>query len=61
MRAASPVGGFRPGSSEAGFSVNAGRKIAMLVCAACVMPIVSVYSGKALWPSVLLIGLAAAH
>jgi ACS family hexuronate transporter-like MFS transporter len=43
-----------------GFSVNAGRKIAMLVCAVCVMPIVSVYSGRGLWPSVLLIGLAAA-
>jgi ACS family hexuronate transporter-like MFS transporter len=43
-----------------GFSVNAGRKIAMLVCAVCVMPIVSVYSGRGLWPTVLLIGLAAA-
>jgi len=32
----------------------------MLVCAVCVMPIVSVYSGRGLWPSVLLIGLAAA-
>ena len=45
---------------KAGFSVNAARKAAMLVCAACVVPIISVYSGKALWPSVLLIGLAAA-
>ena len=43
-----------------GFSVNAGRKVAMLVCAACVVPIISVYSGGGLWPSVLLIGLAAA-
>jgi MFS transporter, ACS family, hexuronate transporter len=43
-----------------GFSVNAGRKIAMLVCSVCVIPIVSVYSGRGLWPSVLLIGLAAA-
>ena len=34
----------------------------MLVCAASVVPIISVYSGKGLWPSVLLIGLvAAAH
>ena len=45
---------------KGGFSVNAGRKIAMLVCAVCVMPIISVYSGRGLWPSVLLIGLAAA-
>lgn len=45
---------------KAGFSVNAARKAAMLVCAACVVPIISVYSGKALWPTVLLIGLAAA-
>jgi ACS family hexuronate transporter-like MFS transporter len=45
---------------KAGFSVNTGRKAAMLVCAASVVPIISVYSGKGLWPSVLLIGLAAA-
>ena len=45
---------------KTGFSVNVARKAAMLVCAACVVPIISVYSGKGLWPSVLLIGLAAA-
>jgi ACS family hexuronate transporter-like MFS transporter len=45
---------------KAGVSVNLARKAAMLVCAACVVPIVSVYSGRGLWPSVLLIGLAAA-
>ena len=45
---------------KAGVSVNAARKAAMLVCAACVVPIISVYSGKGLWPTVLLIGLAAA-
>lgn len=45
---------------KAGVSVNAARKAAMLVCAACVVPIVTVYSGKGLWPTVLLIGLAAA-
>lgn len=45
---------------KTGFSVNVARKAAMLVCAACVVPIISVYSGKALWPSVLMIGLAAA-
>jgi len=32
----------------------------MLVCTACVVPIISVYSGRGLWPAVLLIGLAAA-
>lgn len=45
---------------KAGFSVNAARKAAMLLCAACVVPIISVYRGKGLWPTVLLIGLAAA-
>jgi MFS transporter, ACS family, hexuronate transporter len=45
---------------KTGVSVNAARKAAMLVCAACVVPIISVYSGKGLWPTVLLIGLAAA-
>jgi len=45
---------------KAGVSVNVARKAAMLVCAACVVPIVSVYSGRGLWASVLLIGLAAA-
>ena len=45
---------------KAGFSVNVARKVAMLVCAVCVVPIISVYSGKGLWPTVLLIGLAAA-
>jgi MFS transporter, ACS family, hexuronate transporter len=45
---------------RAGFSVNAARKTAMLVCAACVVPIISVYSGRGLWPTVAVIGLAAA-
>ena len=45
---------------RAGYSVNVARKTAMLVCAVCVVPIISVYSGKGLWPTVLLIGLAAA-
>src|SRR5579862_6627656 len=45
---------------KTGVSVNAARKAAMLVCATCVVPIISVYSGKGLWPTVLLIGLAAA-
>jgi len=45
-----------------GFSVNAGRKVAMLICAVCVVPIVYAYRAQGLWTTVLLIGLAgAAH
>jgi MFS transporter, ACS family, hexuronate transporter len=43
-----------------GYSANAGRKIAMLICAVCVVPIVYVYRTEGLWASTLLIGLAAA-
>jgi MFS transporter, ACS family, hexuronate transporter len=43
-----------------GFSVNVGRKVAMLVCAVCVVPIVYAYRAQGLWGTVLLIGLAAA-
>ena len=43
-----------------GFSVNAGRKWAMLFCALCVLPIGMVYRISGLWPATLLIGLAAA-
>jgi ACS family hexuronate transporter-like MFS transporter len=43
-----------------GQSVNVARKLAMTVCAGCVVPIVWVYHGMALWPTVLIIGLAAA-
>ena len=43
-----------------GFSVNAGRKWAMLACAVCVVPIAMVYRVSGLWPATLLIGLAAA-
>jgi|SRR5580704_16786986 ACS family hexuronate transporter-like MFS transporter len=45
---------------KAGVSVNASRKSAMLLCALCVVPVVSVYGGRSLWPTILLIGLAAA-
>ena len=45
-----------------GFSVNAGRKTAMLVCALCVVPIVLAVRASNLWVAVGLIGLAmAAH
>ena len=43
-----------------GYPVNAGRKIAMLICAVCVVPIVYAYRAQGLWSTVLLIGLAAA-
>ena len=43
-----------------GKSVNASRKIAMLICALSVVPIVFAYSMQSLWGAVLLIGLAAA-
>ena len=45
---------------QRGASVNAGRKIAMLVCAICIVPIVLAYRVSGLWGAVLLIGLAAA-
>lgn len=43
-----------------GWSVNIGRKIAMLICAACVVPVVEASQARGLWSAVLLIGLAAA-
>jgi MFS transporter, ACS family, hexuronate transporter len=43
-----------------GYSVNAGRKVAMLICAVCVIPIVYAYRAEGLWATTLLIGLAAA-
>jgi len=45
-----------------GWSVNAGRKTAMLVCALCVVPIIFAARASNLWIAVALIGLAtAAH
>jgi ACS family hexuronate transporter-like MFS transporter len=43
-----------------GTTVNAARKITMLVCALCVTPIIFAYRVESLWSAVLLIGLAAA-
>lgn len=43
-----------------GFTVNAARKWAMLLCALCVLPIAMVYRLSGLWPATILIGLAAA-
>ena len=43
-----------------GSTVNAARKWAMFVCAACVTPVVFAYRVSGLWQAVLLIGVAAA-
>jgi ACS family hexuronate transporter-like MFS transporter len=43
-----------------GKSVNFARKITLLICALCVVPIVFAYRMESLWGAVLLIGLAAA-
>jgi ACS family hexuronate transporter-like MFS transporter len=43
-----------------GWSVNAGRKTAMLVCAICVVPVVLVTQVSGMWTAVWLVGLAAA-
>jgi MFS transporter, ACS family, hexuronate transporter len=43
-----------------GYSANRGRKVAMLICAVCVVPIVYAYRAEGMWITTLLIGLAAA-
>ncbi len=43
-----------------GASVNRGRKIAMLLCAVCVLPVIFADRSPSMWGAVLLIGLAAA-
>lgn len=43
-----------------GWSLNSGRKTAMLICALCVVPIVATPMVSGLWGAVALIGLAAA-
>ncbi|MDQ3622548.1 MAG: MFS transporter [Verrucomicrobiota bacterium] len=45
---------------QRGWSVNAGRKTAMLVCALCVVPVVLVTHVSNMWTAVWLVGLAAA-
>jgi len=45
---------------KGGWSVNAGRKAAMLVCAVCVTPVVLVTQVSGMWTAVWLVGLAAA-
>ncbi len=43
-----------------GWSVNAGRKTAMLLCALCVVPVVLVTQVQNMWVAIWLVGLAAA-
>jgi MFS transporter, ACS family, hexuronate transporter len=45
---------------QRGYTVNVARKLAMLMCAICVVPIVYAYRAQGLWTTTLLIGLAAA-
>ncbi len=42
-----------------GWSINAGRKIAMLICALCVVPVIFASEISNLWGATLLIGVAA--
>ncbi len=53
-------GGLSSSLIRRGFSVNAARKWAMFLCSLCVLPIAVVYRLSGLWPTTLLIGLAAA-
>jgi len=54
-------GGWLSGALlKRGWSVNAGRKTAMLVCALCVVPVVFAAKASNLWLATFLIGLAAA-
>ncbi len=43
-----------------GYSVNTARKVAMVICALCAIPIGYAYRAQGLWTPTLLIGLAAA-
>lgn len=43
-----------------GWSVNAARKVTMLLCALCIMPVTYAPHATTMWTAVLLIGLAAA-
>ena len=43
-----------------GYSVNFGRKIALLICAICVVPVASVTQLRNMWIAVVLVGVAAA-
>jgi ACS family hexuronate transporter-like MFS transporter len=53
-------GGLSSWMIHRGQSVNFSRKLAMLICAIAVLPIIFAYSVESTWGAVLLIGLAAA-
>ena len=53
-------GWISSGMIKRGYSVNAGRKTAMLICAVAVVPIIFASKVSGLWAAVALIGLAAA-
>lgn len=53
-------GWFSSRMMKAGMSANRARKLTMLICAFCVLPIVFATSVPSLWLSVLIIGVAAA-
>jgi ACS family hexuronate transporter-like MFS transporter len=44
---------------KSGKTVNFARKITMLLCAVCILPIMTVYRVESLWGAVLIIGVAA--
>lgn len=55
----SVVGGWLPGVFlRRGWTLNRSRKMAMLICALCVVPIVAVSDVQGLWPAVALLSLA---
>lgn len=57
----SVAGGWLSGRlMKGGMSVNAARKLTMLICAFCVLPVMFATSVPNLWVSVLIIGIAAA-
>lgn len=57
----SVAGGWLSGRlMKSGMSVNKARKLTMLICAFCVLPVVFATSVPNLWLSVLIIGIAAA-
>jgi ACS family hexuronate transporter-like MFS transporter len=59
--AGSVAGGWLSGRfMKAGMSVNRSRKLTMLICAFCVLPVMFATSVPNLWVSVLIIGVAAA-
>ncbi|WP_445376292.1 MFS transporter [Niveispirillum fermenti] len=53
-------GWFSSRLMRGGMGVNGARKLAMLACAACVLPVIFATSAESLWLAVLILGLATA-